>query len=82
MTTDAYTLQRLAELEAKVDHIYRHLTGQGGAAASIPPMAGAGGGVSQAVRDLAASGNMIAAIKQQRAETGQSLAEAKDALAG
>lgn len=83
MTTDRYTLQRLAEIEAKVDHMYRHLTGQvGGTGASIPPMRDAGAGVSEAVREAARSGNMIDAIRLQRAETGQSLAEAKDALAG
>ncbi|WP_134767644.1 hypothetical protein [Nocardioides sp. 1609] len=83
MTTDRYTLQRLAELEAKVDHVYRHLTGQTpGSSASIPPMARAGTGVSEAVREAARSGNLVEAIRLQRAETGQSLAEARDALAG
>lgn len=82
MTTDRFVLQRLAELEAKVDHIYRQLTGQDGASASITPMPNTGSGVSPAVREAARSGNMIEAIRLQRAETGQSLAEAKDALAG
>ena len=82
MTTDRYTLQRLAELEAKVDHMYRQLTGQGDVATTIPPMANAGSGVSEAVREAARGGNMAEAIKLQRAETGQSLSEAKDAVAG
>jgi ribosomal protein L7/L12 len=34
------------------------------------------------VREAARTGNMIEAIKLQRAETGQSLSEAKAAIAG
>lgn len=82
MTTDQFILDRLAGLEAKVDYMYRQLTGQGDAAASIPPMAQSGSGVSDAVREAARSGNMIEAIRLQRAETGQSLSEAKAAVAG
>ena len=82
MTTDRFVLQRLTELEAKVDHMYRQLTGHDGGSAAITPMPHAGSGVSDAVREAARSGNMIEAIRLQRAETGQSLAEAKDALAG
>jgi hypothetical protein len=82
MTTDRFILDRLAGLEAKVDHMYRQLTGQGDVAASIPPMAQSGSGVSEAVREAAGSGNMIEAIRLQRAETGQSLGEAKAAIAG
>jgi ribosomal protein L7/L12 len=80
MTTDQSILDRLAELEAKVDHMYRLLTGQGGINTVIPPMANSGSGVSEAVREAARSGNMIEAIKLQRAETGQSLSEAKAAV--
>jgi ribosomal protein L7/L12 len=83
MPSDDFTEKRLAELEAKVDHMYRHLTGQvGGTGASIPPMANAGSGVSEAVREAARGGNMVEAIRLQRAETGQSLSEAKDAVTG
>jgi ribosomal protein L7/L12 len=82
MTTDRFILDRLAGLEAKVDHMYRQLTGQGDVAAAIPPMANSGSGVSEAVREAARTGNMIEAIKLQRAETGQSLSDAKAAIAG
>ena len=78
--SDRVTEQRLAELEAKVDHMYRQLTGQGDVAAAIPPMATGSGAVSERVREAARSGNMVEAIKLQRAETGQSLGEAKDAI--
>ena len=80
MTSDAFTEQRLAELEAKVDHMYRQLTGQGDIATVIPPMRREGAGVSEAVREIARTGNMAKAIQLQRAETGQSLSEAKDAI--
>ena len=82
MPSDNFTEQRLAELEAKVDHMYRQLTGQGDVAATIPPMARSGTGVSEAVREAARGGNMAEAIRLQRAETGQSLSEAKDAVTG
>ena len=82
MTTDRSILDRLAGLEAKVDHMYSQLTGQGDVAATIPPMAHAGAGVSEAVREAARSGNMVEAIRLQRAETGQSLSEAKAAVEG
>ena len=38
--------------------------------------------MSEAVREAARSGNMAEAIRLQRAETGQSLSEAKDAVIG
>jgi hypothetical protein len=82
MTTDRFILDRLAGLEAKVDHMYRELTGQGDVHTVIPPMANSGSGVSEAVREAARSGNMVEAIRLQRAETGQSLSEAKAAVAG
>ena len=82
MPSDNFTEQRLAELEAKVDHMYRQLTGQGDIATVIPPMRREGAGVSDAVREAARSGNMAEAIRLQRAETGQSLSEAKDAVIG
>ena len=73
-------MQRIAELEAKVDHLIRHLTGAEGGPAVVPPPPAAGSGLSPAVRELAAKGDMIQAIKQYRAETGADLAAAKHAV--
>ena len=78
--SDPVTQKRLAELEAKVDHSYRHLTGQEHTEAHIPPMVREGAGVSDRVREAARAGNMAQAIQLQRAETGQSLSEAKAAI--
>ena len=67
---------RISALEAKLDHLYRHLVGLEGGAAVVPPMPSADQTVSAAVRELVAAGNTIAAIKQYRAETGCDLAVA------
>jgi ribosomal protein L7/L12 len=72
--------QRISELEAKVDHLYRHLVGIEGGAAVVPPMPSSDETVSAAVRELVAQGNTIAAIKRYRAETGCDLAVANAAI--
>ena len=71
---------RISALEAKVDHLYRHLVGIEGGAAVVPPMPSADDSVSAAVRELVAAGNTIAAVKQYRAETGCDLATAHAAI--
>ena len=71
---------RLEAVEAKLDHIYRHLVGIEGGAAVVPPMPSVDESVSAAVRELVAQGNTIAAIKQYRAETGCGLAAAQAAV--
>jgi ribosomal protein L7/L12 len=71
-------LQRIAELERRVDWLYV-ATGHGYAGDRAAATA-AGGAVSAAVLDLVRQGNKIAAIKQYREETGVGLREAKDAI--
>lgn len=71
-------LQRIAELERRLDWLYV-ATGHG-YAAGTRQAAGAGAAVSPAVLELVRQGNKIAAIKQYREETGLGLREAKDAI--
>jgi ribosomal protein L7/L12 len=74
MTTDNQTLLRLAQLEQKVEHLYRALN-------VAPPPTGQTG-LSPAVLELIQQGNKLEAIKQYRAETGADLAAAKAAVEG
>ncbi len=64
-------MRRVAELERQVAHIYASGT------ANPPPPAPAGSDVSDEVRRLVKEGNLIAAIKEYRQDTGLGLAEAK-----
>jgi len=64
-------MRRVAELERQVAHLYAH------GSVPAPPPAPAGSDVSDEVRRLVAEGNLIAAIKQHRQDTGLGLAEAK-----
>ena len=72
MTTDPETLLRIGELERRVKYLYETLN------VGDPPPASTT--LSPEVQALAQQGNLIEAIKQYRAETGVSLAEAKVAL--
>ena len=72
MTTDPETLLRIGELERRVRHLYETLN------VSDPPPASTT--LSPAVQALVQQDNLIEAIKQYRAETGVSLAEAKAAI--
>ena len=74
---DEQILTRLADLERKIDWLYRN--------AGYPPQfadsngpAPEGGSASAAVLDLVRRGNKIGAIKRYREETGVGLKEAKD----
>ncbi len=80
MDHDRDILQRLAALEHKVEHIYTHLVNGWQGPAVIPPLAEHRHGVSPEVAELVRSGDLIAAIKQHRAETGCDLATAKEAI--
>jgi ribosomal protein L7/L12 len=64
---------RLAELERKVDHLFRFAT-------DVPPLPAATSDLSPRVQELAAAGNLIGAIKAYREETGVDLATAKAAV--
>lgn len=72
--------QRLSALEAKLDHVYRHLVGVEAGPAVIPPMRSLDESVSSEVREFVAQGHTIQAIKQYRAETGCDLAVAHAAI--
>ncbi len=73
-------LHRLEALERKVEHIYAHLVNGWQGPAVIPPLVESQQGVSHMVVGLVRSGDIIGAIKQHRAETGCSLADAKYAI--
>jgi ribosomal protein L7/L12 len=75
--TDRETLLRISALEAKVDHLMRHLTGAEGAASVVPPLPSGESTASARVLELIRSGDKIAAIKQYRSETGADLATAQ-----
>jgi ribosomal protein L7/L12 len=64
---------RIGRLEQLVDHLYAHL------GITPPPLAS---GISERVRAIALDGNMIAAIKAHREETGKDLATAKAEIEG
>ena len=80
MNGDREILQRLGELERKVDHMYRHLTGQERTPATVPPLPAQDESISPRVRQLVVEGNMIEAIKLYRAETGVDLATAQQRI--
>ncbi len=63
---------RIARLERKIDLILEHL--------GIADQDDVPGAVSLRVRQLAAAGNKIGAIKQLREETNMGLKEAKDTV--
>ena len=63
--------RRLAQLDAKVDNLYRHL----GVPLPQPSVT-----ASPQVQQLVREGNVIEAIKVHRAETGLDLAQAKEAV--
>jgi large subunit ribosomal protein L7/L12 len=67
-------LHRIAELERKVEHLYRELAGQ------VSPAPEPSLDLSPRVRELIAAGREIEAIKAYREETGVGLAEAKQAV--
>ena len=70
-TSDIVNLQfRIAELERKVDHLLRHAEG-------LPPVPPPSEQLSPAVMAHVADGDLIAAIKAYREETGVDLATAK-----
>jgi hypothetical protein len=76
MTSHPRDLARIAELERKVDHLYRHLGIE-------PPPPDTE--VSPRVRALAMEGKVLEAIQAYRSESGTGLAEAKgkiDAIIG
>jgi ribosomal protein L7/L12 len=77
MSDDPKVYERLAALERKVDHMYRHLTGAEGGPAAVPPLPAVDQSISPRVRELVSQGNTIEAIKLYRAETGVDLAVAK-----
>jgi ribosomal protein L7/L12 len=72
--------KRISALEAKVDHLYRHLVGPEGGSAAIPPMPSIDQTASTEVLDLLRQGDKIGAMKQYRAETGCDLAVAQEAI--
>jgi large subunit ribosomal protein L7/L12 len=72
-------LQRIAELERRIDWLYL-ATGHGYATRGGGDAVSANGGVSPAVLALVQQGNKIGAIKQYREETGCGLKEAKDVI--
>lgn len=70
---------RIAELERKVDWLYRNA----GYSSGYPTTSGAtasAAGVSQEVLDLVRQGQPIHAIKLYREQTGVGLKEAKDVI--
>lgn len=67
---------RIADLERKVDWLYRH-SGYG-SAYPLEPIPD--GGVSQQILDLVRRGRKIEAIKVYREQTGVGLKEAKDVI--
>jgi large subunit ribosomal protein L7/L12 len=78
---------RIADLERKVDWLYRnagyssgHANAGAAPAGAAPPAAT--GGVSAEVLDLVRSGQPIHAIKLYRDQTGVGLKEAKDVIDG
>ena len=73
--SDRETLLRISALEAKVDHLMRHLTGAEGAASVVPPLP-SGESTASAVLEMIRNGDKIGAIKQYRSETGADLATA------
>ena len=77
---DREILLRIGELERKVDHLYRHLTGQENTPASVPPLPSQDESISPRVRQLVTEGNTIEAIKLYRAETGVDLATAQQRI--
>lgn len=78
---DADLLRRIAELERRVDWLYR-ATGYGSAYPNADPAAPDAGaaGVSDEVLDLVRQGKPINAIKVYREQTGVGLKEAKDVI--
>jgi ribosomal protein L7/L12 len=72
--------KRISALEAKVDHLYRHLVGLEGGSAAIPPLPSIDQTASTEVLDLLRQGDKIGAMKQYRAETGCDLAVAQEAI--
>ncbi len=78
-------LARLADLERKIDWLYRNAgypsqfpDADGTVPAAAPAVAPMRGQASAAVLDLVRRGDKIQAIKQYRDETGVGLKEAKD----
>jgi ribosomal protein L7/L12 len=74
--SDRETLLRISALEAKVDHLMRHLTGAEGAASVVPPLPSGESTASPRVLEMIRDGDKIGAAKQYRAETGADLATA------
>ena len=69
-------MARVGALEHQLAHLYRHL------GIEMPPPPPPGQDISEKVQQLVRDGNLIAAIKQYRDETGTGLAEAKDRIEG
>ena len=78
--SDPETLRRLGELERKVDHLLRHLTGAEGSPSLVPPLPSHDESISPRVRELVSQGRAIEAIKLYRAEAGVDLATAKQRI--
>ena len=78
---DEQLLARLADMERKIDWLYRNAgypPQYGGSTGPAPAVGPVRGVASAAVLDLVRGGNKIGAIKQYREETGAGLKEAKD----
>ena len=73
---------RIADLERKVDWLYRNAGYQSGYPNAGAPPAAATGGVSAEVLDMVRQGRKIQAIKIYRDQTGVGLKEAKDVIDG
>ena len=67
-------MARVGTLEHQLAHLYSHL------GIEIPPPPPPGQDISEKVQQLVRDGNLIAAIKQYRDETGMGLAEAKERI--
>jgi hypothetical protein len=78
--TEPEIYKRISALEAKIDHLYRHLVGLEGGSAVVPPMPSADETVSGAVLDLVRQGDKMGAMKLYRAETGCDLAVAQETI--
>lgn len=77
MSLESDLLERILELERRVDHLLSHLT----ASQAVPPLpARDPRELSDEVRGLVAEGRLIEAIKLHRAEAHLSLSEAQAAV--
>jgi hypothetical protein len=78
--TEPEIYKRISELEAKVDHLYRHLVGLEGGSAAVPPLPSIDQTASAEVLALVRQGDKMGAMKQYRAETGCDLAVAQETI--